>query len=260
MKIVKIISTVLFFSLLLGCRQDAKTDKALDSKNVEDSMQSPSLATTLKNENSRYYLKQDTLRFLTAYGDTIIYGKEEFNLIVDNHPELFSKFPQEPDVSYYSNEGQHDFESEVGQDEYYILYAYLLEQRNKGHDNKIMRKKLIEIYTNINLLFQRFQHGGTYFMHQYSRILGYAEYSIYLNMLQNKDTLEKSYDITKQKEYYLKSLRQLIIDETRTDNEILEKDRKAQIKELNKKVDELNDLITDNFYLRRAQEFQYGHY
>ena len=31
-------------------------------------------------------------------------------------------------------------------------------------------------------------------------------------------------------------------------------------KELNKLVDELDILITDNFYLRRAQEFHYVHY
>ena len=121
------------------------------------------------------------------------------------------------------------------------------------------RRKLIDIYTDINSLFQRFQYGGTYFGHQYSRILGYAEYSVYLYS-QSKDNIEKTYDISKQKELYIKSLRQLIDDESKIDNETLGNDKIARIKELNKIVDDLNKLITDNFYLRRTQEFHYGHY
>lgn len=72
--------------------------------------------------------------------------------------------------------------------------------------------------------------------------------------------MKKTYDITKQKELYIKSLRQLIDDESKIDNETLGKEKAERNKELNKIVDDLNKLITDNFYLRRTQEFHYRHY
>src|SRR5439155_10350432 len=107
------------------------------------------------------------------------------------------------------------------------------------------RKKLISIYSNINSLFGYFEYGGTYFGHQYSRILGYAEYSIYLYS-QSKDHFEKTYDIAKQKEFYIEFLRQLIGDESKIDNKTLGQKKIERNKELNKIVDDLDKLITDN--------------
>ncbi|CAD0007029.1 hypothetical protein FLACHUCJ7_03104 [Flavobacterium chungangense] len=111
----------------------------------------------------------------------------------------------------------------------------------------------------INSLFGHFQYGGTYFGHQKMRILGYAEYSIYLLPKENNE-IEKTYDITKQKELYIKSLRQLIKDESEIDFETLGQEKIERNKKLNEIVDKLNTLISDNFYLRRAQDFHYGHY
>ena len=76
----------------------------------------------------------------------------------------------------------------------------------------------------------------------------------------NNDNISKTYNITKQKELYIKSLRQLIEDENKIDFNTLGQEKIERTKKLNKIVDELDKLITDNFYLRRAQEFQYGHY
>ncbi len=258
MTTIKHITIVVLITGLLGCNQQPKTESVLTNQ-VDKTEQSDSASTIKKADNSRYYTIKDTLLIATETGETFEFGKDDFNLIVDNHPELFSEYPQEPDQTYYCNVNKGDFESEVGQDTYYVLYAYFLKQKNGVDNNKVMRKKLIDIYTNINSLFQQFQHGGTYFGHQYSRILGYTEYSVYLYS-QCKDNIEKTYDITKQKEFYIKSLRQLIDDESKIDNETLVNDKITRSKELNKIVDELNKLITDDFYLRRTQEFHYGHY
>lgn len=72
--------------------------------------------------------------------------------------------------------------------------------------------------------------------------------------------MEKTYDITKQKELYIKSLRQLIDDENKIDNQFSGKEKIERTSELNKLVDQLDLLITDNFYLRRAQQFHYCNY
>ena len=78
------------------------------------------------------------------------------------------------------------------------------------------------------------------------RILGYAEYSIYLLTKAKKD-ISKRYSIKKQKEHYIKSLRLLIEDESKIDFKTLGIDKIKRIQKLNKIVDELDKLITDNF-------------
>lgn len=212
-----------------------------------------------KVDSSKYYTQQDSVLISTEIGDTLKYSKSDFNSIVEKHTEFFKNYPENPDQTYFNGNDKEEFASEVGQDNYYVLYAYFLKQRNGVKEFSQQRRKLIEIYSNINSLFENFEYGGTYFGHQRSRILGYAEYSIYL-LPKTKEDITKTYDITNQKKLYISSLRQLIEDESKIDFETLGKKKIERIKKLNAIVDELSKLITDNFYLRRAQEFQYLHY
>lgn len=214
---------------------------------------------TSRVDNSKYYTQQDTILITTENGDNLKYAKADFNNIVDKHTEFFEEYPDNPDQAYLNANDKELFGSEVGQDNYYVLYAYFLKQKNGVKEFAEHRQKLIDIYSNINSLFGHFEYGGTYFGHQSRRILGYAEYSIYLFPKTKKDIF-KTYDITKQKELYIKSLRQLIEDESKIDFNTLGQEKIERSKKLNKIADELDKLITDNFYLRRAQEFQYGRY
>lgn len=216
-------------------------------------------AQTNRVENSKYYTQQDTIFIATEIDDTLKFAKSDFNKIVDEHPELFQEFSEHPDKLYYRFVNGVDFGSEQGQDVYYALYAHFLKQKNGISKYIQQRKILIEIYSRINSLFGHFQYGGTYFGHQQMRILGYAEYSIYL-FPKEKEEIEKTYDITKQKELYIKSLRQLIDDESKIDFETLGQEKTTRSRKLNAIVDELEKLITDNFYLRRTQEFHYSNY
>ena len=151
------------------------------------------------------------------------------------------------------------FSGEVGQDAYYILYAYFLKQKNGAEPFAFQRQKLVDIYSRINLLFGRSQYAGTFFMHQHWRILGYAEYAICL-LSKDKPEYTKTYDVTRQKELYTRSLQQLIADESSIDSETWGQEKKKCDRELNQIVDELDRLITGIFYLRRAQNFQYTYY
>jgi len=217
------------------------------------------VSTKQKNGNSKYYTKKDTFLIATGIGDTLKFSKERFNQIVDEHSELYTDFAYNPDYLYHAHGKNVDFGSEQDQDVYYALYAYFLKQENGVDKYTEQRKKLINICSNINSLFSHFQYGGSYFGHQRLRTLGYVEYSIYLYP-KNKKDFEKTYDITKQKELYIKSFRQLITDESTIDFETLGKEKIERTKKLNKIVDELGSLITDIFYLRRAQAFQYDNY
>jgi hypothetical protein len=212
---------------------------------------------TKQVDKSAYYLTQDSLVIPTKLGDTLVYTKEEFNAMVDKHPELYSDYVMNPDLVY--NENRPGFNSEVGQDYYYVLYAYFLKQKNGVEKYAERRDKLLDIYYRINELFGDFEHGGTYFGHQAMRIEGYAEYSIYLYKY-SEDNLYKTYDITRQKALYIQSLHQLVEDEDSIDTGTAEQHKVKHNKYLHKLVDDIGKAITDNFYLRRAQEFHYGHY
>ena len=246
----------LYYILLLtvlGCngptRQlDNKTPANTSSHVIESS----------RIDKSAYYTTKDTLLITTETGDALKYSKKEYNDIVDTHPELYSDNVQDPDATYHCGADKKDFNSEVGQDEYYILYAYFLKQKNGVNKYAERRKTLIDIYLNINALYQRLQHGGTYFGHQTSRVLGYAEFSVYLYKL-NENEISKAY-IGKQRKLYIQSLRQLVNDEIQNDNESLGKGKAGDRKELNALIDNIDKALNDNFYLRRAQEFQYEHY
>ncbi len=237
--------------MLLSCNNKAEK---IDKTTTTELDTLPKIEDDLKKET-----QQDSVLITTELKDTLIYSKKEFDKIKNNHPEFFARFPINPDQLYFNENNYGEFGSEAGQDTYYILYAYFLKQKNGEQKYEKERKKLIDIYLKINSLFGHFQYGGTYFGHQHKRILGYAEYSIYL-LPKDKNDIEKTYDISKQKNLYIKSLKQLIRDESKIDFYTLGKEKNKRTKKLYKIVDELDKLITDNFYLRRAQEFHYAHY
>jgi hypothetical protein len=226
---------------------------------------------TKRTGNPKFYTQEDSVIIAAEEYDTLVYSKEKFNDIVDFFPELYDEYIGDPDYTYWHNKTYKDFinsdgeekhigfSSEVGRDTYYELYAYFLKQRTTDPKFEKRRKNLITIYRNINEIFGHLQSGGTYFGHQYRRILGYAEYSIYRYSQRNDDFI-KNYDISKQKELYINSLKQIIKDEISDDNEIPSKYKKKSETELFKIVGKLDVLITDYFYLREARSFQYGYY
>ena len=238
----------------LGCKnQTIPTEKRTEKSSHNNS---DSFGNKFK---SNYYILSDTVRIATEIGDTLVFGKNEFNEIIETHPEFFHDLTYNPDYLYYQYGNNKTFGSEVGQDVYYILYAYFLKQKNGEVEFREQRKKLIDIYTQINILFGSFQYSGTYFGHQRKRILGYAEYSVYLYP-KSGEKFEKTYNIIPQKELYIRSLRQQIKDESSIDFQSLGNDKIESNQYLNKIVDEIDRLITDIFYFRSAQLFQYNNY
>ncbi len=210
-------------------------------------------------EKEKYYTKEDSIFIITKY-DTFKYGKSDYNKIIDSNPEFLDEFPEDPYILYDCKVNYMEYGSEVGKDSYFVLYQHFVQQRNGIKEYEHERQTLIDIYSKINDLFATLEYGGTYFGHQYFRILGYAEYSVYLYK-SNIEDIDKSHSIVKQKELYIKSLYQLIEDRVEIDTELIDiNEKNIQLKELNKIVNDLDKLITNIFYLRRVQEFQYRFY
>ena len=243
-------------SLMLGCSQRAPT-----SQTIQNAGQHPKKDSILAGG-------ADTINISTIKTDTFKYSKVDLRKILKHNPELNDSTPVHPDVTYGKRGIWGDstidksdpvdiFNSEIGQDEYYLLYAYFLKKKNRGEKYQTERETLTKIYRDINSIFDALAQGGTYFGHQYNRILGEAEYSIY----QGKDNYyyDKSYDITKQKMLYINALKQQITDEL-NNGDFLESEKSDKKKELFETVKELDGLITDYFYLKSARTFQYSNY
>jgi hypothetical protein len=241
MKIILFIPLLFIFS----CKKPIKKPAAkLQTAVAAPDTTTQGSTTSTGPDNSKYYTTKDRVVIMMEPGDTDSYSKEAFNHIVDTHPEFFSDEVVDPDLAYYSTPGKEGFNSEAGQDAYYDLYAYFLKQKNGIDKYAERRKKLIDLYENINSLFANLKGGGTYFGHQGRRIRGYAEFSVYLYK-QYEKRISQSYDISEQKALYIRSLKLLAGNHD---------------KELNKIVNKISQDITDIFYLQRAQAFQYSNY
>jgi hypothetical protein len=172
------------------------------------------------------------------------------------------QYPVHPDIAYYACE-KYDgcdaiFGSEAGQDQFYIVYSYFLKQKNGANKYAEKRNNLVAIFELINEINRNLNYGGTYFSHQMDRIQGYAEYAVYSA---SGDYYEdKKYDVTKQKQIFSQSLKQKILDEEKVDFNTLGAQKLARRKVLMQMVNKLENLITNYFFLKKAQEFQYGYY
>lgn len=223
---------------------------------------------TKRTGNPKFYTQKNKVKIKINEDDTFSYSKQKFNDIVDFFPEFYSDIVYHPDSLYLKNhfkrfinaDGEEEdirFSSELGRDNYYVLYSYFLKMRNGEKKYTDRRKNLIAIYRHINGIFEGLQGGGTYFGHQHRRILGYAEYSIY-QYSQSKNDLKKNFDLVKQKELFLNSLKQIIKDKISV--EYVRQERKEKELEFYKYLDEMAVLITDSFYLKEARAFQTDYY
>jgi hypothetical protein len=216
---------------------------------------------------------QKIVIYAEKYNDSLIFSKNELNKIEILFPLFKSEFISNPNEAYTGSgewkdyidqEGKkehYSFGSEVGQDNFCLVYAYYLKQRNGEKKYKTERKNLIELYRAINGLYDGLNCGGTFYGHQHKRLNAFAEYSIYLLTIE-KDYFEKKYDFRKQKELYIKSFIQYVADEESQNvyyqMDLVENKPKAieRAKKLKAKIDILEKLITNYFYLNQVQDFE----
>lgn len=246
----KTIYIVLFALVVLGCKRPAENEK-LNTIGV--------LPLNPDSSQKFHYTTLDTILISSHPERTLKYTEEDFNNLVDAHEEFFREDPLYPDVAYDSRNESADFESEAGQDQYYLLYAHFLKERT-GTDKFVdERSNLNEIYSIINSIFQQLQNGGTFFGHLDLRIPAYTEYAVYQLSIE-EDEVISLVDFTQQKELYIQSLRLLIADRMTASPNTYGSNNMARKLELERKIDNLGELITDAFYLHRARDFQSLYY
>lgn len=224
------------------------------------------------NRAKKYFIQTDSIVIYDPKTDgQLVYTKEVFNRIVELFPALYSNLPEDPEISYASSgiwkeyiqpDGQKNtisFGSEAGQDEYYLLYAWFLKKEHEGKKYAGMRDTLVCLYRCINEIFSRIKSGGTYFGHQYARLMGDAEYSIYCAKAGEKYP-DPVIGITKQKALYMQTLQQMIKDELQREFPFEADIRQEKEKILYSILNRIHSHISNLFYLRSVQEFHYRHY
>lgn len=239
-----------------------------NQKNKEAAAKQIAAVSNPAAEKIKSHVTADSITIAAAEFGSLSYAKQDFYNIVDNFPALYQPVAVHPDIAYTQSGHAKDFidaagekkqlgfEGDKGQDDYYLLYAYFLKQQNQAPDLEIRRQNISAIYNTINDFFSALNSGGDYFGHQKKRIGAYTEYSVY-QFSKMKDFLKIQYTINEQKNAYLKTLRNLIVNEIKESTEITGKNtgliRQKELLELLTKIDHL---ITDDFYLKKAQEFQ----
>ncbi|MDR6565767.1 hypothetical protein MRBLMN1_000677 [Chitinophaga ginsengisegetis] len=202
----------------------------------------------------------DTL-LLANDGDSLVMSKEDWDNITKYYPELLHQdFPESPGLLYAAHSRQSIyFDSEAGKDWYYQVYGFFLKRQNGAAKYAVTRKKLDNLFRFLNTLYGRLHCPfGTYYGHREERISGYVEYSVYLYTLYESNSTIQG-NIAAQKKLYIAMLRQVIADEMEVDNDAVDC-AMGRKKELLALVTQIDRLITDKFYLRQAQSFQYATY
>lgn len=213
----------------------------------------------------------DSIDISTDISEKNFLKKTKIKRIIKYYPEIDQEIPEPPDEAYASrgknavyiqpdDDYKIIFGCEACQDEYFELYAYFLYKRDGGNLYSTQRIRLIKLYRDINYIMSALIGGGTYFGHQHKRILGYAEYSVYLYIKNKDDYYHKTYSIVNQKQLYIQSLKQYIDDEISNDLSSTVDQKITLKKDLFKTVGEIDGLLTEYFYLTAVREFQYSHY
>ena len=148
-----------------------------------------------------------------------------------------------------------DFTSEIGQDAFYQLYAYFLQQINQEIYHK-ERLALFSAYSDFNFLKSYFQYGGTYFGHMRKRIYAYTEYSLY--MLDKE--LNAQTNIGNDKTAFINGLKKLYSDELIDDNDTMENDKPKRLAIMMHIIDHIDTQISTVYLLKETKQFYKDHY
>lgn len=265
-----VILLIIFLSFLVSCEKIKEKPVRIKISENKEKDCLPHLYDDPKLE------KEKILIYAEEGADSLIVSRNELNKIEKLFPVFKSEFHSNPEESYAGTSWQYyinqdgekedlTFSSEAGEDSFCLLYAYYLKQKNGEKKYKTERETLVELYRAVNGLYEGLNYGGTYYGHQHKRLNASAEYSIY-QLTKGKEYFEKKYNFQKQKDLYIKAVMQYVADEE-SQNSYNEEDRidgkgknSKRAKQLQEKINILQKLITNYFYLNQVQNFEITYY
>ncbi|KIO53724.1 hypothetical protein [Flavobacterium hibernum] len=265
-----IILLFVFLGFLAGCQKTKQEPSKVKISEKKETACLPHLYNDPKLE------KEKILIYAEEGVDSLIISRNELNKIEKLFPVFKSEFHSNPEESYASTSWQYyinedgekedlTFSSEAGEDSFCLLYSYYLKQKNGEKKFKTERETLVQLYRAVNGLYEGLNYGGTYFGHQHKRLNASVEYSIY-QLAKGKEYFDKKYNFQKQKDLYIKSLMQYVSDEesqnpyNQEDSRDSKEKGSKRAKQLQEKINVLQKLITNYFYLNQVQNFEITYY
>ncbi len=275
---------ILYFALLgllIACNKSGKnsieTPRAIPHKNNQESLKAKKGPKIKYNEyvyknlpriKDDPQLKKQKVIFYKDDYYSVIYSLDDIHKMDILFPILKSDKPINPDDSYtqsgtwkdYMDQNEEkqtfSFGSEDGQDNFFLVYAYYLRKKNGDAKFKSTREKLIAIYHTLNSIYDEIEYGGTFFGHQYSRIYGYAEYSVY-QLTQNQKPYVRESNFNLQKDKFFKSLQNYITKKEcdNVENKMDKKQAQERKTEFKQKIDSLKLLTSNYYFLYQLQHF-----
>lgn len=208
-----------------------------------------------KIDNSVHYTQKDSVTIETGYGD-MVFSREEFNEIVDKHPEFFLDEVVDPKTSLYKLNKQ--VYGELGGNQYFSFYAYFLRKRYDFELYKEEKDKLRGIYYNLLNFGSFISGGGSYYTHEKGRLAGYVEYDAYLLDKKGRPSTKPNFEDDKKAHMdYLRDAVKIGRKNGFGRGDLFANE--AEIDEfegrLHKILDTIESEITDRFYLDKAKEF-----
>lgn len=223
---------------------------------IQDSIQILIADTLLNPEIVLYQDKYDKITFKKFFIDSV---EKYYPKILDTNwiysPNEIIDYVDYSEMREKKIGSMYFFGSEAGQDEFYIIYGYLLKQKTKNQYPKL-RKQLFEAYQQINRYYGNWNNGGTYFGHQSWRIIGFVEFDI-LNYINYEKEQHIQYDYRLQKRLFINMLRQRAIDKMSSEFYHFDKSTKAKLLDAVQKIDKC---IDNCFTLQKVMLFEKRHY
>ena len=142
-----------------------------------------------------------------------------------------------------------EFTSEVGQDDFYVLYAYFLKKVNDSDGYNAERDDLVRLYHKVNQLCALSSYGGTYYGHMQLRLNAYTEYSLLkkINNTYKPGPISKTGFIT---------LLRTKFEKIEDGDPATSPEEKIKLKkELNSIIGDISSLITTDFQLNETKLF-----
>lgn len=237
----KILFVCCLLALLFSCKKQRETGKE-NTQIVSDTVANDSVTISISDVNYTY-------------------TQERFRHIVDSFPQLSMRndIIEHPDSAYFKYPVytvEYTFGSEAGQDEFYLLYAHFLKDKYDYKSYEEERSNLIKLYRFINDFYRSINNGGTYFGHQYCRIVGYTEYDIY-KLSRSQSPKIKSRYFVPEKNAWLNKLENVITKSMEAEREDIASDKSKKLRSI---LTDIDNLITSSFYLARAIDFERQHY
>ncbi len=134
------------------------------------------------------------------------------------------------------------------------IYYFALSNWNHHPGSMEQRKKLQRIFMMLDRITLCETLGESACQRQISDLLVAAEYELYLLSL-DTSVLEDKFDIARQKQLFIESVRQWLKDEGNHFIGNSEESRRLHDRELRANIDTLADNITGLYYLNQAKEY-----